>query len=129
MTDEQLEAIEARARNTTPGPWYPILTDDEHSMSATYVGLDPHGSLNGELYIDHGRRMQYLAEGEIDSERVVAITCLQQPRLVFQDECDANAIFIAHARSDILALIEEIRRLRPLIQSPSARGNTRTSGS
>ncbi|WP_027480686.1 hypothetical protein [Deinococcus pimensis] len=116
MTDEQLEAIEARARKTTPGQWYPILTDDEHYMSATYVGLDPRGLLEGELYVDDGRDVTLLAEGQIDDERVVAITCLQKPRLVYQDECDGNAIFIAHAREDVLTLVQEVRRLRKLTQ-------------
>ncbi|WP_189093077.1 hypothetical protein [Deinococcus ruber] len=53
-----------------------------------------------------------MVEGNIDDEQVIAITCLQSLQLAYQDASDENALFIAHAREDVPALLAEIRRLR-----------------
>ncbi|MDK2011134.1 MULTISPECIES: hypothetical protein [unclassified Deinococcus] len=116
MTDAELAAISERVQRATPGPWYPIVTDDERYQGAVYVGLQAHGKLSEVgLYVDGGRGKKLLVEGAIDDESVVAITCLQFPRLAYQDACDDNALFIAHARDDMPRLLAEVRRLRALL--------------
>lgn len=71
MTEEQLKAIEERAKAATPGPWTPkrLRQNDWHLRG-------PDGIVFAEV------------------------------------EDDADAAFIAHAREDIPALVEEVRRLR-----------------
>lgn len=116
MTDAELAAISERVERATPGPWYPIVTDDELYQGAVYVGREARGKLSEVgLYVDDGRGKKLLVEGEIDDESVIAITCLQFPRLAYQDACDDNALFIAHARDDIPRLLAEVRRLRALL--------------
>ncbi|MVN85187.1 hypothetical protein GO986_00185 [Deinococcus sp. HMF7620] len=120
MTDEELTAIADRIHRTTPGPWFPVVTDDQLYQGAVYVGLQARGKLSDVgLYLDDGRGRRLLVEGDIDDESVVAITCLQYPRLAYQDACDDNAIFIAHAREDVPALLAEVHRLRALLSSES----------
>ncbi|GGR31889.1 hypothetical protein GCM10008957_48190 [Deinococcus ruber] len=64
------------------------------------------------LSLDGGRARRFMVEGNIDDEQVIAITCLQSLQLAYQDASDENALFIAHAREDVPALLAEIRRLR-----------------
>lgn len=118
MTEEELKAIEARVQAATPGPWYAIHTDDEAFQTATYVGLDPRGTLVGPReYSDGTRHKKRIMEGGVSYERVVAITCLQMPLLTLLDESEENTRFVAHAREDIPALIAEIRRLNGLLKN------------
>ncbi|MFB9993413.1 hypothetical protein ACFFLM_15710 [Deinococcus oregonensis] len=117
MTDEQLRAIAERVNRTTPGPWFPIVTDDEMYQGTVYVGVQPRGKkAEVGLYVDDGRGQKLMVENQIDDTQVVAITCLQFPRLVYQDACDDNALFIAHAREDVPALLAEVLRLRALVK-------------
>lgn len=74
---EWLRQTRERCERATPGPWYSHATDDEVFMNARYVGLDPgdwpkHNGKNG---------MSVKSKDCVDSERVIAITLLQQPRL------------------------------------------------
>lgn len=116
MTDEHLTAIAERVHRTTPGPWFPVVTDDELYQGAVYVGLQARGKQNENgLYVDGGRGRKLLVEGTVDDESVVAITCLQYPRLAYQEAGDDNALFIAHAREDVPALLAEVHRLRELL--------------
>lgn len=133
MTEEELQAIEARANAATPGPWYAIATDDEHFQSAAYVGLEKRGKLGegllieetGELlgaglYNDGGRRKKRLMPGGVDPETVIAITTLQYPRLADLENHSENALFIAYARDDVPALVSEVRRLRRIVNDLSS---------
>lgn len=115
MHENYLAEVEARVSKTTPSPWYPIMTDDRLFMTAKYVGLDLRGKLNSTgLYVDE-EPDQILIDEKVDSERLIATTCLQSPRVVWQDDGGANAVFIARARDDVPALISEIRRLNKLL--------------
>jgi hypothetical protein len=83
MTDAELDAIEARAKAATPGPW-----TAEHEYIAAPV---PGGRPNGEVIGDF-----------IPSTRSRHVP-VQQMR--------ANATFVAAARDDVPALVAEVRRL------------------
>lgn len=102
MTEKELKAIKARADTATPGPWYSFDTDDDVHMSALGVA-----SMDFEPWFampDHGN----------GHEHVVAMTLIQSPRFA----CHASgkwaedAEFIAHARTDIPALLAEIDQLK-----------------
>lgn len=104
MTDDELQAIKARADAATPGPWGTFDTDDEVHMCAIGVstnGHEPWFELNA-------------SEDENGHQHVVAMTLLQSPRYA----CHASgkwaedAEFIARARSDIPALLAEVERLK-----------------
>lgn len=79
-----LDLIEARAAAATPGPWFP-KNDSEYSYGVTYRE-DP--------------TKQVFESGE----RLIA-DC------AFSDEEHNNYIFIAHARTDVSALINRVREL------------------
>lgn len=40
MTEEELNAIEARFKVTTPGPWY-LREDHDYYQGGTYIGSGP----------------------------------------------------------------------------------------
>jgi len=105
MTDDELKAIKDRCEKATPGPWYPVATDDECSMNARYVGTNSRG---------WPRHDQQVGMNGERAEETIAITLLQYPRVadVADERWDENADFIAHAREDIPKLIAEVERLK-----------------
>src|SRR5688572_27393179 len=102
LTDADLEAIEARCRAATPGPWYPRATDDELFQNALYVGLRAGRHEPGTLRHDNRPGMSSAHRQQEPPDQVVAITLLQYPRLadVGDARWDENTLFIAHARED-----------------------------
>ena len=72
-------------------------------MSLTAVSTTPDTGM-GERWPD------------FDSSEIVAATLVQQPRYLDHADgrWDQNALFIAHARSDVPRLVAEIKRLRSL---------------
>ena len=100
LRDEDLDEIERRADAATPGPWFVRILSDEYSTAITAVTTKP-GRLDDP-------------PAHFDPSEVVAITYLQQPEYATLDvgESDSNASFIAHARIDVLRLVEEVRRLK-----------------
>lgn len=109
LTDEDLDAIEARARAATAGPWYVCYLDDDHAMNLTAVATE---------VIPTGTRWP-----NFDPAKVVAATLVQQPRYVSHAaECwDEDADFIAQARADVPRLLQEVRRLRGDAWEPRGR--------
>jgi hypothetical protein len=81
MTNEELDAIEARAKAATKGPWT--------SVDSCYLcgGVHVDGSENNP--VEHGGG--YATKEDLS--------------------------FIAHARSDVPALVAEVRRLQALLDS------------
>ncbi len=75
MNNEQLDAIEARANNATPGPWGEVAE-------------------SGQWYIM--------------GEKIDSWICNTDGMAQY------NIDFITHARTDIPALVAEVRRLRKL---------------
>jgi hypothetical protein len=107
MTDDDLEQIEKRAAEATPGPWYPHRTDDQVHSNARYVSVEP-----SDFAHDNKTRMWAGSRQQANPEGVIAITLLQSPGLAVADACDENTLFIAHARTDVPSLVSEVRRLR-----------------
>jgi len=82
MTDPtlDLDAIEARATEATPGPWRPIIYgESDFDGPGRYVSFGPDA------------------------------TCISDSTSMDSDE---DAVFIAAARTDVPALVAEVRRLR-----------------
>jgi hypothetical protein len=111
IDDSYLHLLECLLPNVSPGPWYPRCGDDSYCMSATWVSLDEGpGFINKGFIDDH------------PSNRCVAITLLQQPRLADVDgNFDANTMFICEAREAVPAMIAEIRKLREELDSAKAK--------
>lgn len=85
MTEEKLQEIEARANAATPGPWEYIPDD-----------------IGGYMVSNCKECQSIVASADYDW------LCSKEYLSVSYDDAD----FIAHAREDIPALIEEVRRLR-----------------
>jgi hypothetical protein len=85
VTNEELEAIEARANAATPGPWYVV-----------YEGSSDWEVLTDALRDADGNSLEFRISS---SHRHRAPDC-------------PDAAFIAKAREDVPALIAEVRRLR-----------------
>ena len=108
MTEQRTAAeIRAYCEDASAGPWYAHATDDDVFMNARYVGLRP-----AQFWHDNLRGMEPNGDDQEPSETVIAITCLQSPRLADVEECDANTIFIANAREDMLRLLDAVVKLR-----------------
>lgn len=84
MTDDELAEIEARANAATPGPWEPYRR----------VTLGVVSVMSAAMFENRNG---------VDVDYVVADA---------RDESFANADFIASSRTDVPALIAEIRRLQ-----------------
>ena len=86
LTKRDLESIKERAEKATPGPWCVA------------------GSERDYVIAKHG-----------DSER-----CSDNPVIYADDDClhgrKEDAEFIAHARSDVPQLVDEVYRLRVMMQ-------------
>jgi hypothetical protein len=100
VTDADLKAIQARADAATPGPWYYIHDDDAMFMNCYAVATDADADPS-----DPGHEAQFVAGCLVQSEvRIV-------PPALWHE----NTTFIAHARSDVPALLAEVRLLRGII--------------
>ena len=104
MTDEQLAEIEERLRAATPGPWQAMrqgnqYIETDYLPTAKVVGASVVTGLkrpwNPHAYISFGMRA----------------TTHEEARFT-----DADADFIAHAPTDIAALIAEVKRLREALR-------------
>lgn len=95
-----IDAIKARYTAATEGPWIVHECDDSMCMSMVLVGPKsvPEPS------------------DETDLGEMITATLLQVPGMVGRkrDDWDANAEFIAAARTDLPACVAEIERLRDL---------------
>lgn len=91
LTNAELNAIRERAEKATPGPWearaWKSTTDDQYFVSQAFEG---------------GKELATAWQGERYPE---------MPEIP-NGEAEANAKFIAHARSDVPKLLAEIERLR-----------------
>ena len=90
MTDAELKEIEARCNATEEGPWDWAFDDDVQGL------LDSLADTNNTLFIVLNSQ-----------EEAIAIEVRYS-----SDASPTMARFIAHARTDIPALIAEVRRLR-----------------
>lgn len=104
MTHDELKAIEDRLSKTTPGPWH------SSADAKPYDGRSPFSEVGASI-------KNCPCDEEADFEPRGALTVIVGGA---QDEQggavgvlrNEDADFIAHARTDIAALIEEVRRLK-----------------
>lgn len=102
LSKEELNEIRQRAERATPAPWFTRILSDEYVGTITAITTKP------------GRFDDPPAH--FDSREVIAITYLSKPNYanVDDDKSDENATFIAHARVDVIRLVNEIQRLQKL---------------
>ena len=113
MTDQQLNIIDARAEKAAPGPWW------THGSPSTvaYTKAVKHTSGNPlQVFNTH---CQYLGSGSAYGEERwhpsgVAKFVGRDPA-EGADHAVLDADFIAHAREDVPALVNEVRRLKNLL--------------
>lgn len=96
MTEEQLLAIEEREKNATPGKW------DTDGDGSSY---DPSWDQYASSWVTTPTGNWKCQSGCYTGTEM----CQQM----------SDAEFIAHARTDIPALIQEVRRLRKLLEQKS----------
>jgi hypothetical protein len=93
MTHDELQAIKARAEAATPGPWANKVPgrDDEHMC-------------------------RLLGPAKGDAREVLGLTWHPEVPVSYvglsRQQCVDNAAFIAHARTDVPALVEAVENLR-----------------
>lgn len=102
MTDDELAAIRARTEAATPGPWDAVKLYDV--TDTTYIEGCDFG-FNGDINVEVER-------AGLEYPEWVMIG----PESPQQKQIHADAEFIAHARTDIPALLAEVERLRKITQ-------------
>lgn len=101
MTQEELDNIRRRSDAATPGPW--VSEDGGYDVCLGYkpshIRIGWWSGDNEEDCNADNRRVCELSDGEYNSYKN-------------KEEMQANAEFIAHAREDVPALLDEIERLK-----------------
>lgn len=91
-----LEAVEARCAAASPGPWEPVLFNEGLWNECMGIsGTNPYGHNRIETLAQN----QWFSHGPEDEDRAT-------------ESCYANIRLMAHARTDLPAAIEEIKKLR-----------------
>ncbi len=104
MTDDELAAIRARVEEATPGPWkwyHPAEFPTDIRLG--WGGRPPKGGYLFRLTCSHDPELSGGAGG------------------AHAPPSEADAAFIAAARTDVPALLAEVERLRTLAQGLAAR--------
>ena len=96
MTDDELQAIEARASAATPGPW---RSDDQ--VVGWMGGTQPGVAVRNQ-------------DGNV-RDAVAMVVDMRAAEISGSLRPIEDAAFIAAARMDVPALVAEVRRLRALI--------------
>jgi hypothetical protein len=118
MTDEKLQEIEKRAAAATPGPW--VVGSVTGSCSMDH-GRGPMGHGQGDCQYDYRIETKGTARHCVSSVALVEVvtTCEEYGALE-----PANADFIANARTDMPALVAEVRRLFGMLSAANHVGFT-----
>ncbi|WP_304019994.1 hypothetical protein [Desulfovibrio piger] len=101
MTQEELEKIRKRSDAATPGPW--VSEDGGYDVC---LGYKPSHIRIGWWSGDHEE------DCNADNRRVCELSDGEHNNYKNKEEMQANAEFIAHAREDVPALLDEIERLK-----------------
>lgn len=110
MTNDELDAIEARTNAATVGPWHVWSDTDELVDIPRPSGTSPYPLAQCDQQ-DFTARI-YAADYRKRDHRT-----------------SDNAYFIAHARTDVPALVAEVRRLRRLVRAAYYEGVDVAGGS
>lgn len=106
MTDEELRAIEDRLAKATPGPWY-SSNDAVPWRKDQRLPFDDKGAWVKTCPCDENAD-----EGPRDAKDIVVGGAQDEQGGAVGVLSNEDAAFIAHARTDIAALLEEVRNLR-----------------
>lgn len=90
LTDEELDAIEARCVAASPGPWKSFVEGRDHFGGDDFIRVGDDTQDESDMYVSR-------AEAEAGAIRPASAPDLD---------------FIACARQDVPTLVAEIRRLR-----------------
>lgn len=91
MTEQELAETEARAAAATPGPWTSYVEGRDHLSGDAFIRFSDSDD-EDDMYVPRHRSTGCYPASTADQD------------------------FIAHARQDVPALIDDVRRLRALIQ-------------
>lgn len=105
MTDQDLSAIEYRASKATPGPW---RVDEDKTYDPQEVGI----------CADHGDPRLGLTQWD----SLICCFGLDEQPYRGHEVALANASFIAHARTDVGLLLNEVRRLKGELEAARRTG-------
>ncbi len=110
-----LEAIKARVEKATPGPWGALACGEKDNSWAIGTWSWPDGTQPGPGFFDADETDRWIEAGEPDDltethAEIIDQVCENSDAMASL----ADADFIAHARTDIPALIAEVERLRML---------------
>lgn len=124
MNDEQLREIEERCEKATPGPWQVQVNQPPDWGSSVFeiaTHIEPAITIGRECWAD--------GEGPNGSNPAVDDCGYFQPdgREDVPGYKIENARFIASARTDIPALLEEVRRLRAWLADARKYGDSDVS--
>jgi hypothetical protein len=110
MTTPDLAAIEARANAATPGPWdRPLNTRYRASVTADMPKGDPSSRWRDQV------------DKEGNPERVSIVNCpIWSDGKFFRKQSGRDLEFIAHARTDVPALLALVREQRAVIERVKA---------
>jgi len=108
MTDEQLQEIEARVN---------VLPDEYWEFDEEEIGGTNHGDYYG--LIKYRAEVKGLPTAEL--RRDYSRAPLNVEVRLYDKYAKEKALFIAHARTDIPALIAEVRRLREDLAAASSK--------
>ena len=115
MTNAELDAIEKRMAEASPGPW----THDSYPSGTEYVHMRHASGKSGPRIMGPDGTDQ---DGHVGAHMslynvpaFVALTGEQEEKLVLEKW--GNAEFIAHSRQDVPALVAEVRRLKAQLRT------------
>ena len=107
MTDDELKAIEDRCEKATPGPWSTL----HHHYAENGLGS-----------------VQIVSADDPEEAEEHQVTDGKDELAFIPGPAAANAAFITAARTDVPALLAEVRRLRAGILAAIARVNENGEG-
>lgn len=105
MTDEELKQIEERAAKATPGPWVPDFRD---------ITLREATPAEAERMVLADAKSDFCLGAEI-ALRAADGGAAWLPCPTRSTFLNRDALFIAAARSDVPALVSEVRKLKALL--------------
>jgi hypothetical protein len=97
LTDSDIAEIEERLKAATPDGWEAVLPDDPRGQPVPYY-----------------RGLICCVSHEAKPSGMLAVVT-ERGRTVPKSEWEANAQLIAHAPTDIAALLDEVKRLRKMM--------------
>jgi hypothetical protein len=119
LTDEQLTEWERLANEATPGPWaYAHTGEKDNSWAVAQAQWPDESPVRPDAGpMDEQETERYVREGEPDDLTSIQAAIIEGVCFSASDTGPlADAVFIATSREAVVALIQEVRRLREDIE-------------